>query len=86
MGKIAYAAVWVTKKTDTTPSPFGYFMTKSKGKSRRSQTYRIKDDPVVIKKLTFSKDFYLAEVKVYGGEFSSRNRPNKVNNQSKFVI
>ena len=70
MGKIDGVTVQV-QKTDTQVVAFGSALVKSKEKSRRLQTYRIKDTPVVISRLTFSKDFYLAEIKVYGGKFSS---------------
>ena len=71
MGKIDKATVKVTKKSDATDETFGSPMVGNTGKSRRSQTYRIKDTAVVITKLTFSQDFYLAEVKIYGGKFLS---------------
>ena len=71
MGKIQEATVQVTKVSDSSVVAFGSLMEKSKEKSRRLQTYRIKDTPVAISRLTFSKDFYLAEIKVYGGKFSS---------------
>eukprot|EP00116_Pleurobrachia_bachei_P000427 sb/3460689/ len=71
VGMINGAQVKVTKYDGDTVENFGSAIISNTGKSRRSQTYRIKDTAVVIKKITFSQDFYLADINVYGAFVSS---------------
>ena len=49
---------------------FGTAITSNKGKSRRSQTYRVKGAAFNTTSLTFSKAFHLAELKIYGGKLN----------------